>query len=410
MSQNRMINKENRKKFEEVMGNVGLNVSANIEVDLDDFDRRSIPLHLHRVSQNRMESIENVYNKGIYDASLSDIKYVINNYEKFKSIYRIYDFQDLLVKVLEDKNIQPLDVDVLFLDEFQDSPLLQQEVINKLFKNVKKKYIAGDFLQTIYSWNGVDIDNFINLKYDNKIILDTSYRLPPNILDFSKKIVQRMPKKYQFDIPSKTVKPDGRIERIFDIDNIKEFIIESLHKKESIFILVRNRYLGQMFKDQLLEFGIPYTYFNHYSYTPYTLSTIVDYEDYRKGRIELTEKLESRFKEFMDCINKDKNWIESFCYLPFDEAEYYRRIKGNGFNIKKLLKDKPLIEIGTVHSIKGREADHVIVLPDMSNLTHKMSEFNNGEESRVFYVASTRSRKSLFLMEPVSQLYYDLNF
>jgi superfamily I DNA/RNA helicase len=107
-------------------------------------------------------------------------------------------------------------------------------------------------------------------------------------------------------------------------------------------------------------------------------------------------------------IDLSKNWFEAFTYVPLEEANYIRDIRSNNFKVNSLVEHKPLIEITTIHRSKGREADHVIVLPDMSQLTHKMSEIHKDEEHKCFYVACSRSRKSLFLMEPTSQLYYDL--
>ncbi len=418
MTQNRMLDGKMISKFESHMGNIGMDLSVEYD-EINALSRKNAPLYLYQVSRHKMCDIEEIYSKDYYDVSLNDVRYAISNYQNFKKAFRVLDFHDLLLNVLHDDKIEPLDVDVVFLDESQDLSALMYAVFYKIFKNAKRIYISGDDFQNLYSWSGADVKNFLNIKYDKKIILETSYRLPSNILDLSKRIVERVPKENRFEKPIRTNKPAGKIEKIFDILDIKDYIIETLLKGESWLILIRNIYLYQRFNDTLYDAGIPFLRFNTLSYKYEDLEAILNYEDYRKGYIPLTDKVKDKLLNYMPLIDLSKTWYEAFTYLGIDDANYYRDIMNSGFHFRSYVKGerepdkkikKPQIEITTIHRAKGREADHVLVLPDMSNLTYKMSEIYKDEEHKCFYVASTRSRKSLFLMEPVSQLYYDLNF
>lgn len=67
------------------------------------------------------------------------------------------------------------------------------------------------------------------------------------------------------------------------------------------------------------------------------------------------------------------------------------------------LTDDPRVILGTVHSVKGGEADVVYVSPDLSMNGHE--GYTNGGEGRdathrLFYVAMTRARERLVLCEP----------
>jgi superfamily I DNA/RNA helicase len=59
----------------------------------------------------------------------------------------------------------------------------------------------------------------------------------------------------------------------------------------------------------------------------------------------------------------------------------------------------PAVEIGTIHAVKGAEADHVAVLPDMTRRTAYGYDTDPEPERRVWYVAATRARESLLVLE-----------
>lgn len=72
---------------------------------------------------------------------------------------------------------------------------------------------------------------------------------------------------------------------------------------------------------------------------------------------------------------------------------------------RESLWDEPRIHVGTVHSFKGGEADHVIVFPDLSATAyaHAIRDEKSAHESiRVGYVAMTRARRSLHVCLPSS--------
>lgn len=69
------------------------------------------------------------------------------------------------------------------------------------------------------------------------------------------------------------------------------------------------------------------------------------------------------------------------------------------------LLEEPRVVLGTIHSVKGGEADDVYVFPDLSDAA--MREWSGSEASRaairrLFYVAFTRTRGGLYLCAPSS--------
>jgi superfamily I DNA/RNA helicase len=85
-------------------------------------------------------------------------------------------------------------------------------------------------------------------------------------------------------------------------------------------------------------------------------------------------------------------------------CDYVKRVIAN-YGIEKL-QEKPLCGVGTVHSVKGGEADVVILAPDISleavNAMNR-SEAAREEMWRVFYTGCTRAKEVLLLADPSSR-------
>ena len=61
---------------------------------------------------------------------------------------------------------------------------------------------------------------------------------------------------------------------------------------------------------------------------------------------------------------------------------------------------KPRITLSTIHGAKGGEADNVLILPDVTKSALEYDDINPDELHRLFYVAVTRAKKSLHILEP----------
>ena len=123
------------------------------------------------------------YKNCIPPISKEDIEALIKfnqAYELYKSHLNVIDYTSILEKALEqDKSIP--EYEVVFVDEAQDLSKLQWRVVEKVFKKSQNIYIAGDDDQAICENMGASADTFINYKFDDEIILDQSYRVPPKV-------------------------------------------------------------------------------------------------------------------------------------------------------------------------------------------------------------------------------------
>ena len=148
-------------------------------------------------------------NKGFYPSEVK-INYK-DIYEKtILPIYKIYqqklidlnscDFGDLIlhaVKILEkNSDIRELyskNFKYILVDEYQDTNYIQSRWLNLLAEKNKNICCVGDDDQSIYSWRGAEIKNFLEFDkiYENtKIIrLEKNYRSTQNILSVASKLI-----------------------------------------------------------------------------------------------------------------------------------------------------------------------------------------------------------------------------
>jgi len=82
--------------------------------------------------------------------------------------------------------------------------------------------------------------------------------------------------------------------------------------------------------------------------------------------------------------------------------EYKRIVEMNGYE------DDERIVISTIHGVKGGEADHVAIISDMAYRSYKYMERFPDDEHRVFYVAITRAKVSIHIIQPKSRIYYEI--
>ena len=72
------------------------------------------------------------------------------------------------------------------------------------------------------------------------------------------------------------------------------------------------------------------------------------------------------------------------------------------------LNKDPRIKISTIHGVKGGEADHVLILTDIAPRTYREMHSLPDDEIRVFYVAVTRAKKSLHIVQPNTNMAFDI--
>ncbi len=157
----------------------------------------------------------------------------------------------------------------ILVDEYQDTNFIQSEWLKYLSAANMNLCCVGDDDQSIYSWRGAEIKNFLEFdkSYKNtKIIrLEKNYRSTQNILNVASKLIENNQNRVGKTLY--TNQEDGEPITLDCFRNVKDEAIEisssieKYKKKNSlneIAILVRAIFQTREFEERFLKVGIPY--------------------------------------------------------------------------------------------------------------------------------------------------------
>lgn len=395
-----------------------------------------------------------------------DLEFTYDTYRDFKNAYNIMDFTDMLTLALNPEVTFPK-YKVVFIDECQDLNPLMWAVINKIIKKQGDIYLAGDDDQSIFGFNCGTPELFLEYEsHGDDVVLDRSYRLPKKILDFSQRIINNISPKFRKEKKFGPKIQDG-VEVEGSINELGTDLYEIVDKikKNSWIMCARTTNKTFDYKKLLMENQILWkTKAKNGSTDPYNYSIKQKVRDILNiwYKLKNNEKLDGRQvckliqeikaiylnikkkehkaekstlfltdnyydhkdlinrKVFKDNFNIEEEW---FNYLRFGKDDVQNHTYTlNGQDIDLFLdsdeahdyivevykKDKTLINteilVGTIHSVKGLEAENVIICDVWSSLCYKnfreKAPGHRREEIRCAYVAVTRSSENLYMYRP----------
>jgi|TARA_B100000123_G_scaffold271960_1_gene253096 DNA helicase-2/ATP-dependent DNA helicase PcrA len=377
--------------------------------------------YLRIINKARVQGIPVLDEYDNYNHTLDierDILYFLDQeLKRYKKEKGLVDYDDMLEQFIE-QNITP-DFDVLFIDEAQDLSPLQWKMVKKLWAKADKSYIAGDDDQAIFRWAGADVDTFIALKdeVDHVDTLSQSYRIPGGpIHDLSQRIIRSVSNRYDKDyLPRQEM---GDLTRYSDVTQVDMSQGEWLVLSQANYFLdaikelceLQGWYYSYKTKnsvkvDLLLAIQTWERWRNSETLLPVaSIKNIYSYlgesvtSGYRTGKT-MDENEEGYYIE--ECTEKHglqttDVWYKAFHGLDLDTQSYIRNMLANNEKITQ----KPRITLSTIHGAKGGEADNVLILPDVTKSALEYDDINPDELHRLFYVAVTRAKKSLHILEP----------
>jgi DNA helicase II / ATP-dependent DNA helicase PcrA len=225
-------------------------------------------------------------NKGFYPNEVLVNKKDI--YEKtVLPLYKIYqqklidlnacDFGDLIlhvVKILENnleiRKIYSNNFKYVLVDEYQDTNYIQSRWLYLLSEKYRNICCVGDDDQSIYSWRGAEIKNFLEFdqvyKNSKVIRLEENYRSSQNILSVASHLIANNQNRVGKTL--KTTMEEGDLVKLNCFKNGKDEAIgisdeveKKIRKKHSlndIAILVRAIFQTREFEERFLKIGLPY--------------------------------------------------------------------------------------------------------------------------------------------------------
>lgn len=317
------------------------------------------------------------------------------NFEAYKSQLGLIDFTDMLIRFVEEGKALP--VDVAIIDEAQDLTTLQWEFVKIAFKDCKRIYIAGDDDQAIYQWSGADIDKFMGLQGE-RTILHQSYRLPQTVHEFAEYILSRFENRIE-----KEFKATPEKGHVYSMNELEELTIKP---DDSYLFLSRNTFYLNRFEEYLYNSGVVFDFMRKRSVSTDDVEAINIYTAIQKGKPFTPAQFHILKKYLPGGFNEEhiplNDWF-TVLEIPTEKKLYYRKLIKNKVDLKTCN-----IKVNTIHSVKGAEADNVILLLNVSGAVYKNIQQNPDSEHRVFYVGATRARKNLYVLFPDQKYYYDV--
>jgi DNA helicase-2/ATP-dependent DNA helicase PcrA len=360
-----------------------------------------------------------LYDKNQHSMDIErDLLYLLDQeLSRYKQEKGLIDYNDMVAKFIE-QDVSP-SFEVLFIDEAQDLSPLQWRMVRALWKKANKTYIAGDDDQAIFRWAGADVDTFIALKeeVDHINTLSQSYRIPGGpIHEMSQKIIRNVSNRYdKYYMPRQEM---GDLTRYSDVTQV------DMSQGEWLVLTTANHFLDDI-KDLCELQG---WYYSHKHRNSIKLDLLLAIQTWEKWRtIETTlpvASIKNIYSYLGDNVTKgyqkgktmDENeegyyieectadhglqttevWYKAFDGLDTDTENYIRNMLSN----KEKITQTPRITLSTIHGAKGGEADNVLLLPDITKSAADHNDINPDELHRLFYVAVTRAKKSLHILEP----------
>ena len=415
-------------EFHTAYGSVSVNFIDDEDTNMKIFNNWS--LRIYDKSRNMLiHPDEGFRREKVKRARFKQYKDIVRNYEEYKKNYRI-DFTDMISKYI--KEVEAGSYKIFIVDEAQDLTPLQWLFVNKLAEKAGRVYLAGDDDQAIYEWNGADVHSFLGFP-GKTVILKKSYRLNKDIHELSKHILKLIPVRQVKEFTSNERR--GQIERWskfnevpFDKFNGSWFILgrigecvnelkEMAKQKGLYFQDMRgnksfniNKWNAINYWQKLVDRG---------SLIREEIGVLYDFiQEIKTGWRRVDNKAWSAIHP-MEPL--DLNKLKADCGLETKETDWWK-VLNRKFTTKDLdyfetmirrgikLDDKAQIIIDTIHSVKGGEADNVLIY-EKANWPSHFSTKNGTEkmaEARVWYTGVTRAKDTLHFLRTTYDYYFPM--
>lgn len=203
---------------------------------------------------------------------------VFEEYEKYMRAQSALDFEDLLLRTVQMFQQQPEILETyqrryrhVLVDEYQDTNLVQFELVRLLAGGHHNLMVVGDEDQSIYSWRGAEIANLLDFEKHypeaRLIRLEQNYRSTGNILAVASALIANNTERHEKTLF--TTAPAGEpvlvaparsdVEEAYAAASTMHDLV---HRREYSFrdcaVFYRMSALSRVFEDALRQQRIPY--------------------------------------------------------------------------------------------------------------------------------------------------------
>jgi superfamily I DNA/RNA helicase len=349
---------------------------------------------------NRMVDLWDEYHESDRPGDWEGFRFFCESYNAWKQSNGYCDFNDMLSFYVKSRhNSHTPKMSVVFVDEAQDLSNLQWEAIRTLItqSGASEIHIAGDDDQAIYEWSGASTHGMLAFEEEfNAIrtVLTQSWRVPIAVHGMAMKVVQRI---------------GSRVEKIYSPKPEPGLVVRSSYFNpkniapgRDTLVLCRNYITRKEIEDELIRHRIPYV--NEGGLPGLFGTRLADgiraFNKMQRGEPVSPSELE---KIALVANERTKHEVQTRNFKPMLERGFMRSLvippQLVDFYRDADLTGEPHIRLSTIHSAKGREADHVIIHPGLTQKTLVDMENNPDSEARVWYVAVTRAKHTLEILE-----------
>ncbi len=243
------------------------------------FPSKSVIMNLISGEINKSTPIEELVNQSYnhFSQFIDDFIIIKEEYSKFKEEHALLDYDDLLVnwqRLLMESPRAAEEIcsrfQYILVDEYQDTNLIQAEIVRLMANKHENVMVVGDDSQSIYSFRGADFYNIIrfpDLFNNTKIVkLEQNYRSSQPILRLTNDLINQASNKYSktlFSDIESDISPilhDARTESgeaRFVVEKIKKLISDGL-KPQDIAVLFRSGYHSYKLEMELTSQGFKF--------------------------------------------------------------------------------------------------------------------------------------------------------
>jgi len=239
--------------------------------------------------------------------------------------------------------------------------------------------------------------------------LPYSYRVPKQVQNIANKILERIPDDRRIKKNWKARDEEGFIDHVTSIEDLP------LHQGEWLILARTNDRIDKI-KPILRDMGIYFQFKNkkRKSYKASLFRSVANYTRWadKRQKLSLVE-----IKDIFDCVpyydfngkeerlydlkefgfSHTERWFNVFT-VDYEECLYIREMLRHE---EELSKDAR-VQLSTIHSAKGGEAENVLLILDNTKTIREAVEKSfekEDEEHRVWYVGVTRTKQNLYIMD-----------
>lgn len=357
--------------------------------------------------------IENYYSSDLPEHQFRNI---YNRFKELKKKSGKLDFNDMMHMCYTLLKERPDILDLIrksypyiLVDEFQDTNLLQYEILKMLAAPLNNLFVVGDDDQSIYGFRGARPDIMLSFKETYKdaeiVTLRTNYRCKKDITRLSGKLISHNKKRYDKELKSAS-SSDGliKIQQVKDITTQNELLIsrirDSLDKgveASDIAVLYRTNMSPRRLIYKLREYNIPFVAKDAVPdiFSSPMVSCIMDYLYFANG-----DRSRKRFLRFM---NKPLRYVPRDILIDenVDIHELIRRTTDKGYlqtnlmllrnHLERIRELSPLAAVSYIRKVVGidkyvleyskeralDEGEFIDLLDEFQSITREFESFGD---------------------------------